>query len=323
MINRSLTAGIAADLRKKMVFLTGPRQAGKTTLARLLMQQFERAEYLNWDVAADRKVLLRQSWNPRADLLVFDEIHKMKDWKGALKGVFDGRAPDQAILVTGSARLDTFRQSGDSLAGRYFAHRLHPLSIAELVATGQCTADTALERLLARGGFPEPYLAEAAGDAERWRNQYLTDLVREDVPDMSRIRELRSMRLLLDLLRARVGSPVSVASLGRDLQLAPATVRRYIEVLEALYVIFPVTPHHRNVARGVLKEPKIFFFDTGALPDDPGARFENLVACALLKHVHHRQDSLGEPLTLHYTRTTDGAEVDFVLCRDGTPEQFV
>ena len=323
MLNRNLAQRVAADLQRKMVFLTGPRQAGKTTLARMLMQKFDRPEYLNWDISTDRATLLRQSWNPRADLLVFDEIHKMKDWKGFLKGVFDGRAAGQAILVTGSARLDTFRQSGESLAGRYFSHRLHPFSVAEMVAIGQWTADDAIERLLAQGGFPEPCLALEAADAVRWRSQYLTDLVREDVLDVSRIREVHSMRLLVDLLRARVGSPVSIASLGRDLQLAPATVRRYIEILEALYVIFLITPYHRNVARSVLKEPKIFFFDVGAVADDPSARFENLVACALLKHVHHRQDSLSEPASLHYTRTTDGSEVDFVVCLDGVPQQFI
>ena len=96
-----------------MVLLTGPRQVGKTTLARELMAGFQHAQYLNWDVADDRRMLLAQSWSLRTDLLVLDEIHKMTNWKAFLKGVFDGRSEGQAILVTGSARMETFRQSGE------------------------------------------------------------------------------------------------------------------------------------------------------------------------------------------------------------------
>jgi hypothetical protein len=109
-MRRQLMTRVEADLSRKIVMLTGPRQVGKTTLARDLMATRPDAQYLNWDVPADRAVLLRQSWNPRASLLVFDEIHKMPAWKAWLKGVADARAPGQAVLVTGSARLDTFRQ---------------------------------------------------------------------------------------------------------------------------------------------------------------------------------------------------------------------
>ena len=182
-MKRYLDSLILQDLTSKAVVLTGPRQVGKTTLSRLLMQSFAHGQYFNWDVLADRAILQRQSWNPRADLLVFDEIHKMADWKNWLKGVTDGRSKSQGILVTGSARMETFRQGGESLAGRYFAYRLHPFSVREWCAEQAVTPTIALDHLLKRGGFPEPCLAADAMQADRWRAQYFVDLIREDVLD--------------------------------------------------------------------------------------------------------------------------------------------
>jgi len=306
----------AADLRRKMVLVTGPRQVGKTTLCRHLMGRFESAQYLNWDVAQDRAILLRQSWNPRAGLLAMDEIHKMPDWKGWLKGVVDGRSPGQALLVTGSARMETWRQSGDSLAGRYLAFRLHPISVREWCEERGGTPSAALDRLMARGGFPEPCLADNPDDADRWRRQYFTDLIREDVVEFSRLHEINAMRLFAELLRERVGSPLSLASIARDLAVSPTTLKRYLDILQALYIVFTVQPWHRNVARAILQTPKVYFFDTGLVRGDEGIRLENAVAAMLLKHVHFRQDARGKSAGLHYIRTKDGAEVDFALSED-------
>ncbi len=299
-----------------MVFLSGPRQVGKTTLAKALMDDYADAQYLNWDVPGDRRVLLAQSWSPRARLVVLDEVHKMRRWQAYLKGVFDGRAAGQALLVTGSARLDAFRQSGVSLAGRFFALRLHPISVRER-RDESGTAD-ALERLLERGGFPEPFLAENRDDADRWRNQYLDGLVREDVIEFSRIHEVQAMRHFVELLRDRVGAPVSLASITRDLQVSPTTLAKYLDILEALYVVFAVRPFHRRVARAILKAPKVYFFDTGMVRGE-GARFENACATMLLKHTHYLHDVQGTRVTLHYARDKSGRETDFVLCEDGAP----
>lgn len=322
-MKRYISSAIRADLKQKMVLLTGPRQVGKTTLAKELMASYSRPQYLNWDVADDRRILIGQSWSPRADLLVLDEAHKMPDWKGYLKGVYDGCAASQAILVTGSARMDTFRQPGESLAGRYFQARLHPFSVREWVDLTDAEPDAALDRLIERGGLPEPFLTDDPVQAERWRQQYFTDLVREDVLEFSRIHEIRGMRLLVELLRERVGSPLSIASLARDIQIAPNTVAKYIDILEALYVIFLVRPFHRNVARAILKEPKAYFFDTGYVRGDEGIKWENACAAMLLKHVHFEQDILGKSSNLNYVRTKEGVEVDFVLCEDGMPTRLI
>ena len=318
-MQRYLQASLKADLARKLVFVVGPRQVGKTTLARALMADYPRAQYLNWDVPADSRIVLDQTWSPRARLVVLDEVHKMRGWKAYLKGVWDGRAEGQAMLVTGSARMDTFRQSGESLAGRYFALRLHPVSVREWCAASAVTPEDALDRLLERGGFPEPLLAQDAADADRWRRQYLEDLIREDVVEFSRIHEVRAMRLFVEMLRERVGSPLSLASMARDLQVSPTTLAKYLDILEALYVVFTVRPYHRNIARAVLKAPKVYFFDTGLVAGDEGARFENACAAMLLKHAHYLQDVEGRAVTLHYIRDKEGNEVDLVLCLNNAP----
>lgn len=315
-MKRYLDDLVATDLQRKMVLITGPRQVGKTTLCRHLMERFPPAQYLNWDVAPDRAILQRQSWNPRSSLLAMDEIHKMPDWKNWLKGVVDGRPPTQALLVTGSARMETWRQSGDSLAGRYLPYRLHPISVREWCEQQGGTPAAALERLMVRGGFPEPCLAENPHDAERWRRQYFTDLIREDVVEFSRLHEVNAMRLFVELLRERVGSPLSLASIARDLAISPTTLKRYLDILQALYIVFTVQPWHHNIARAILQTPKVYFFDTGLVRGDEGIRFENAVATMLLKHSHFRQDVRGRSAGLHYIRTKDGAEVDFALSDD-------
>ena len=310
---RTLAASLRRDLGRKLVVLTGARQAGKTTLARQLMSDFEPAQYLNWDVPADRQLITQQAWSPKARLVVFDEIHKMRDWKAFLKGAWDGRSKGQAMLVTGSARMETFRQGGESLAGRYYTWRLHPFSVRELIETQSVTAAQALARLLERGGFPEPCLTQSAVDADRWRAQYATDLVREDVLDFSRVHEVRTLQLLFDLLRERVGSPLKLSNLAQALHISPTTATRYVEILEALYIVFRVTPWHRDVARSLLKEPKIYFLDSGLVKGDAGVKLENAVAAMLLKHCHQRQDAEGKAVTLHTIRDKERNEIDFVL----------
>jgi uncharacterized protein len=312
-MERYLNPIVQADLQRKAVLLSGARQVGKTTLCRQLMTAFDRAQYLNWDVPSDRAVALRQSWDPRSELLVFDEIHKMPDWKSWLKGVVDARPPGQALLVTGSARLDTFRQSGESLAGRYLPFRLHPVSVREWCEHAHVGEDAALNHLIDRGGFPEPCLAASGEDADRWRRQYATDLIREDVLEFSRLHEVNTMKMFFELLRERVGAQLSLASLARDLAVSPTTLRRYLDILEALHIVFVIQPWSRNIARGLLQAPKVYFVDTGLVRGDEGIRFENAVAGMLLKHAHFLQDVKGMDVDLHYIRTKDGAEVDFCL----------
>jgi len=245
----------------------------------------------------------------------------MKGWKNYLKGTFDTRSPQQTFLVTGSARLETFRQTGDSLAGRYFSYRLHPVSVKEL--SGTVKPYEAVNLLNKLGGFPEPFLSGSEEEAARWRKQYFTDIVREDIMDYGRINEIRVIRLLLEMLRKRVGSPVSFTALAEDLQVAVNTIRKYITILESLNIIFVIKPFHKNIARSILKEPKIYFYDSGFVDGDEGIKLENTVAVCLLKNSHYLQDTKGADLGLYYVRTKDKRETDFALADKNAITHFI
>jgi hypothetical protein len=299
---------IKSDLLKKMVFLTGPRQVGKTWLAKNIMKDFKNSVYLNWDEIEDKKVIKNKEWHPNTELLILDEIHKMDGWKNYLKGLYDTKESNLKILVTGSARLETFRQSGDSLAGRFFRHRLNPFTLAEIKNSNE----NDLNKLIQQGGFPEPFLANKT-NANRWRLQYIDGLIRSDILDFEKIHDFKSIQLVFELLRKKVGSPISYKSIAEDVQIAPNTVKKYIQIFEALYIIFRVVPFSKNIARGLQKEPKIYFYDNGLVLGDEGIKFENLIATGLLKHQNALEDQEGIKTSLNYLRTKEKKEVDFCL----------
>jgi len=309
--SRYLASAVARDLARKMAFVAGPRQVGKTTLA--LGLPGARAGYLNWDIGAHRERILRGEL-PAGPLWVFDEIHKYRRWRNYLKGLYDGRPHGQRILVTGSGRLDLYRFGGDSLQGRYHLLRLHPFSAAEL----GLSRPAQLLDLLRLGGFPEPFLGGSETQARRWSREYRTLLVREDIVALERIQDLGHLELLMLRLPELVGSPLSVNALREDLQVSHKAVASWIGALERLYAVFRLSPFGAPRIRAVKKEQKHYHLDWSVVPEDP-ARFENLVACHLLKWAHFEQDTKGRDLELRYFRDIDGREVDFVVAEGRRP----
>lgn len=305
---------IVKDLKEKYLFLGGPRQSGKTTLAKSLVPQ-ENYSYLSYDRDEDRQIILKKQWPRNTALVIFDEFHKFPTWKTFLKGIYDTEGVHPPILVTGSAKLNVFKKGNDSMVGRYYYHRLLPLSVKEVVVVTGVTPSLALDNLLAFGNFPEPFLKASADESKRWRNLYFDKIIREDVTDLSNVKMIPKLTLLIDLLRERVGNPVSYKSLSEDLQVAPQTVKEWIDLLEQLYVVFRVTPYHKNIARSLLKEPKIYFFDI-TMAFKPENHLENLVALCLLKHLWFLEDTKGVKAALHYLRTKDKRELDFVTVED-------
>jgi len=315
-MRRYLEESIKKDLQEKIVILSGPRQVGKTTLSRQLVPSYA---YFNYDSSSDRRMLKKEEWPRDAQLIIFDELHKMKNWKSWIKGIYDTEGIPPGLLVTGSARLEASQKAGDSLAGRFFSYRLHPLTVKEICAIlGESPAD-ALDGLLRFGGFPEPYLKKSEVSARRWRRTHIDTIIRQDLLDLERVREIKSIEILIELLRERVGSSTSYSSLAEDLQVSIPTVKHWLEILENLYVVFAVRPYHKNIARSILKEPKYYFYDTGAVEGDLGAKMENVVALALWRDLHWLEDTTGRRVSLHYLRDKEKREVDFLAIIDNKP----
>ena len=338
---RYLGPSVEATLKseRKMAFVSGPRQVGKTTFARSLLVD-AKSGYFNWDVDGHRRGILRDPerfWaegfegvkaKPR---IILDEIHKYPRWKRFLKGLFDAQRDAVEVLVTGSGRLDVYQKGGDSLLGRYDLFHLHPFTVGELLAQGAQTVLSPAEfgqRLVAPSpiagaaealdlidrftGFPEPLFAANEQRLRRWRRSRRQIVVREDLRDLSRIRDLGLVDQLVALLPERVGSPLSINALREDLQVAFETVQGWLATLERLYFLFELRPFSGRLARTLRREGKVYLFDHSEI-DDPGARFENLVALHLLKLVDAWNDLGYGDCALLYVRDREKREVDFLV----------
>lgn len=318
---RYLDSFIVKDLEKRMVLLSGPRQCGKTTLSLGLLER-RSGEYLNWDQPKDRKRILSQDWSEDTQLLVLDEIHKKKTWKNFVKGIYDTKPDSLQLLVTGSARLELFQKSGDSMFGRFSPWRLHPFCLAEDPL--KLPPQERYQRMLERGGFPVPYLAKDPDDVQRWRNQRWTLLLREDLRDLETVKNLQALELLAELLRPCAGNMISYANLAEDAEIAPKTAKAWIHILEKLYLVVLVSPYARSIKRGLSKTPKLYFIDPGDLAEQSiGARVENLVAINLLKRLNFIEDAYGDRVELHYVRDKEGREVDFLITKNRKPVALI
>lgn len=315
MKKRYLIKQIQADLDKKMVFVAGARQVGKTTLAKEILTSQE--GYLNWDIAEHRERILKREL-PSVNFIVFDEIHKYHFWRNYLKGIYDKMAEDIKILVIGSAKLDYYRYGGDSLQGRYHFLRLHPFSIAEL----NIKTLNELKELLTLSGFPEPFLSGSEVEARRWSREYRNLLIREEITSLEKVSDLGNLELLALRLPKLVGSPLSINSLREDLEVSHKTASKWLDILERLYAIVRISPFGAPKIRAVKKEQKHYHYDWSIVPE-LSMRFENMVAMHLLKWVHYEQDTKGRDLELRYFRDIDGREVDFVITENLDPISFV
>lgn len=323
---------------RQMIFLMGPRQVGKTTVSIATSAQWPRHFYFTWDNPTDRLLFISGPTALAREVglevlaeaplvLVFDEIHKYGKWKNLLKGFFDLYEKKSKILVTGSARLTIYKKGGDSLMGRYFYYRIHPLSVAEIVSPTLLSQEIRppvpikgedWEALLEHGGFPEPFLQRSTTFSRRLRAIRKDQLFKEDVRDGTRIQELGQLELLSEILQSQASQAMDYQSLAKKVRVSVDTIRRWLEVLKSFYYCFSLQPWSKNITRSLIKEPKLYLWDW-SLVDEEGARKENLVASHLLKAVHFWNDrGMGE-YGLHYLRTKDKIETDFVVTREKKP----
>ena len=325
---------------RQMVFLSGPRQVGKTTLARAALP---RGVYFNYDNPIDGHIIragaekiaetldLSQPQN-RANGVIFDEIHKQPRWKSLLKGFFDSYGAGLKILVTGSARLNVYKRGGDSLMGRYFHYRMHPLTLAE-VAGRKPDLDSefqapikvsaaSLQKLMEFGGYPEPFLNGSKRFYNKWTNLRMEQIFNEDLRDLSRVQDIKGIRGLAELLGGCLGSGINYSSIAREMSITVDTVKAWIALLESVYYCYTVRPWFKNVANSIRKQPKVYLWDW-SLAEDPGARCENFVASHLLKAVHWWTDSGLGVYELCYLRDKQQREVDFLVIKNKEPFMLV
>jgi len=349
MIERALfQIAFSEEWGRQMRFITGPRQAGKTTLSKLQLKREGTPDlYYLWDLRSvrerykgdqlffskDKPPIRKPAW------VCFDEIHKMPKWKNALKAIFDASGEHYRFIITGSAKFDIFRRAGDSLSGRYFTFHLFPFLLEELVHPGRISgraASSALDfirealdspaansasemtALLEYGGFPEPFLRASKTFQTKWAEDYTDTVIREDIGALTRIIDWEYLHDLYQLLPEMVGSPVSEASIASHLELSPPTIKSHLRRLEDFYLVFKVHPYSKNVKRALLKAPKCYLYDWTRLKD-PSKRFENYVAVELLTRLHLWMEGSENRFALFYIRTRQKEETDFLILKNGQP----
>lgn len=323
---------------RQMVFLMGPRQVGKTTVSLESVADWPKHFYFNWDNPTEKLLFIEgpnaiarqaelEETREQLPVLIFDEIHKYGKWKNFLKGFFDVYEKRTKIIVTGSARLNVYKRGGDSLMGRYFYYRIHPFSVAEIASPTLIQSEIRepapidpndWDALLEHGGFPEPFIQRSRAFSRRLRSIRRDQLFREDIRDSTRIQELGQLELLAELLRQQAAESMDYQSLSKKVGVSIDTIRRWLEVLKSFYYCFSIQPWSKNITRSLIKEPKLYLWDWSWV-DEEGHRNENLVASHLLKATHFWTDlGLGD-YGLHYLRTKDKIETDFLVTKDKKP----
>lgn len=320
---------------RQMAFLSGPRQVGKTTTARSVAKIHR---YLNWDDQTQKRLITAgpaavaketglDQLVENAPLVVFDEIHKYGKWKKFLKGFFDQYGERCRTVVTGSARLNVYKKGGDSLMGRYFPYRMHPLSVRELATAERSDATVQppvritkndMAQLLEFGGFPEPFLAADRRFFNRWKKLRFEQLLREDVRDLTRITELGQMEQLARILETRAGGIVNYSNLAADINTSVDTVTRWMRTLESLYYCFRIYPYSTSIPKSLRKQPKVYLHDWSGITDT-GALHENFVAVHLQKTVDLWTDAGYGEFGLFYLRDKAKREVDFLVTKERKP----
>ena len=326
------------DQNQQMLFLSGPRQCGKTTVSLMAEELTDQLTYLNWDNSDHRAYILKgpaflaeflklNKLSKVQPIVIFDELHKYTHWKRFLKGFYDTYKGRIKMIVTGSSRLDIYKKGGDSLMGRYFPYRVHPLTVAEIHRTNLIPEETGIpvdigienfENLWTYGGFPEPFIKKSQKFSNRWKDLRQKQLIKEDLRDLSRIQELGQVEILSEIIRLQAGQLMNTNKIASQIQASADSIHRWVQTLNAFFYCFTLRPWSRNVRRSLTKEPKVYLWDWSVIAEE-GARFENFIASHLLKAVHFWKDrGLGQ-YELFFLRDKEKREVDFLVTKNQRP----
>ncbi len=347
METRAIYQALWKDLavEKSMIFLSGPRQVGKTTfMQEIIAKAYPKTTYFNWDILDNKKTLLQDPYFFQAvdfsgagqPLVILDEIHKYRQWKNYLKGVYDKFHDRFSFAILGSGRLDISKRAGDAMTGRFLEMHLFPFTAAELSRSKMdikqfltnpfsgmdfpdaAYSDSVWKELFNLGGFPEPFLSGKESAWRRWSANYGRQIIREDMRSLNEIKLIDDIETLFSLLPTKVGSPVSINNLATDLQVSFPAVKSWLNLFDYFYLTFRISPWTKKVSRAILKEKKLYLFNYPQIAD-AAARFENMVAVELLRAVRSWSEWGWGDFGLHYLRNKDKKEVDFLLTKDHLP----
>ena len=307
--------------------VTGPRQSGKTTLARLAFPQLP---YVNLEDPDTRELALadpRRFFARHAQGAILDEVQRAPVLLSYLLGVADASAQMGRFVLTGSQQFGLLDGISQSLAGRVGVLTLLPLSQAELAPQDALGLRPTLEDRLWRGGYPALHAAHRELDPAHWLAAYLLTYVERDVRQLLNVANLMTFQRFLSMCAARSAQLLNLNSLASDCGISQPTARQWLTVLQASHIVALVPPYHRNFGKRLVKAPKLYMLDTGVLcqllrisaPQDlqvhaaRGAVFETWVVSETLKHRHNQ----GLPPDLHFWRDNHGLEVDLVFEHQG------
>ena len=302
-----------------VVALTGPRQSGKTTLAKSL---FKEKPFVSLENPDEREFALRDPQRffqrfPSGAIL--DEVQRCPELLSWLQGWVDERGIMGDVVLTGSAQFDLLAGITQTLAGRVGRVELLPLSAAELMTAGKAPND--LNASLFQGGYPALYDRDIA--PQDWFANYIATYIERDVRQLIAVRDLTQFQTFVKMCAARTGQLLNLASLGADCGITAVTAKQWLSVLEASYIVTLLKPHHRNFGKRLVKAPKLYFCDVGlaawllgirdaATLDTHAARgalFETHVISELMK----QRLNAGQALDLYFWRDHVGHEVDVLI----------
>jgi predicted AAA+ superfamily ATPase len=318
MIPRILSGHLRrAAETSSIVSLVGPRQSGKTTLARALFPEKPYVSLEDPDVRAYATEDPRGFLGDHKEGAILDEIQRTPQLLSYLQGIVDRDPSPGRFILTGSQHFLLMRDVSQSLAGRTSILTLLPFSLPE-IASSHCGAS--MESLIHRGFYPRLY--ERALDPYPVLRDYFQTYVERDVRNLLRVHDLQTFETFVRLCAGRVGQLLNLTSLANDAGVSPTTAREWMGLLETSFVLFRLTPYHANLGKRLIKSPKLYFHDVGLaaylcgieeeshLANHPlrGQFFENLVVADLLK----RRFNAGRDNRLCFFRDSGGNEVDLL-----------
>ena len=283
-VHRRLEEAIRESLRCfPVTAITGPRQCGKSTLAKRVMQETDKAVYLDLERPSDLAKLDEPEFFLSAvgdRLICIDEIQRKPELFPLIRSLVDEWGRPGAFLILGSASRDLLRQSSESLAGRIAYHRLTPFLWEEISANDGCGDGMTLERYLTAGAFPPSLLAENDSMSFLWRENFMLTFLERDLPQWTGAAP-DSVRRLWRMLAHVNGQTVNYTALASSLGVSDQTVRSYVDLLSSTYMVESVPPYYSNLGKRMRKAPKVYVADSG-------------LVCALLG-LRSLEDILGHP----------------------------